>query len=124
MINRRDASKLVFAGSAAALLPLPSLAQSQAERERILGLWKKRLQKEMNRSLARGCAGTFTVLDFQYIPGQGSLEMICVIRLDWPPGFRVRRYAQQGADAETVYQAMKGEALAHFGGAWPNCVAA
>ena len=124
MITRRDASKLVLAGSASALLSLPALAQSQAERERILGLWKKRLQIDMDRSLARGCDGRFTVLDFRYIPGRGDLEMVAVIRLDWPPGLRIRRYARQGADAEAVYQAMKGDALGHFTDAWPDCVAA
>lgn len=124
MITRRDASKLVLAGSAAALLPLPTLAQSKAEQQRILGLWKKRLQIDMDKSLAPGCDGRFTVLDYQYIPGRGSLDMISVIRLDWPPGLRIRRYARRGSDAETVYQAMTGDALNYFNGAWPDCVTA
>ena len=124
MITRRDASKLALAASASALLPLPALGQSQAEKERILGLWKKRLQIDMDRALKRGCDGRFTVLDYQYIPGRGSLDMSTVIRFDWPPGLRIRRYARRGDDAETVYQAMKGDALGYFNGAWPDCVTA
>jgi hypothetical protein len=114
MITRRDASRLVLAGTAAVLLPLPAAAQSQKERERILGLWKTRLEDEMNALVAGNCRARFTVLDYQYIPGGGQLEMSAVIQLDWPPGFLRRLFRETGNGAEPVYKSLRGAAAAEF----------
>lgn len=120
MITRRA---LVLSGTAAALLPLPSLAQSRKERERILGLWREQLQADLDAKLARGCGGRFSVLDFQYLPAKGGLEMNAVVQLDWPPGIRRRKFRHAGSEAQDVYRALRDEARGTFRQAWPDCIA-
>ncbi len=115
-LTRRDATKLVLAGAGLAAAPLPALAASNEE-------WAKRLEKDLNRSLKRGCNGRFSVKGFgQARRSDGKHHFRTVVQLDWPPGMRSRLFnAIEPSEAET-YGRLLGTARDEFGDAWPGCV--
>lgn len=108
MITRRDASKLVLSGTAAAVLPLRLDAQSPQQ-------FAEALEAELNGQLGASCKGRFRVRDFQIERVRGELHMVSVVRLDWPPGVRQRPFHRRGSEARAMYDAMLNEALFRFG---------
>ncbi len=115
-LTRRDATKLALASAGA--VALPRVAEARSNRA-----WARRLTKDMNRRLARGCDGRFSVTAFgQARRSDGQYHFAAIIRLDWPPGFRTRRYDGIKATENDAYDDLLAQALKHFRHAWPGCV--
>ncbi len=115
-LTRRDATKLVLAGSALAAAPLPALAKSNQE-------WGLRLQEALNAALQPGRDGRFAVTGFgQGRDSAGNHIFITEVELYWPPGFRKRPYrASAGTEDDTfdaLFQMARDAALE----AWPGCM--
>ena len=115
-LSRRDTGRLILAGTAALAAPTPGLAQSDRD---LAG----RLQQELNDRLFPGCAGQFTVTGFGSARRKGRDMMAALIRLDWPPGMRQRRFDASGDGKDATLDNIVTQALFEFGRAWPECVA-
>ena len=114
--TRRDATKLLVAGASLAATPLPVAAASNEE-------WADRLAADLNGTLSPGCDGVFSITQFgQLRRDDGKTHLAAVVRLDWPPGFRTRRYDAIKPSEKDAYLHLLLEAYDHFRKAWPNCV--
>lgn len=116
MLTRRDASKALLAGAALPFLPATADAATVKE---LASLMARRL----NRHLVSNCDGLITVIDFQPgRPPEGGSQLVCVIQLDWPPGFRRRRFQAKGRTLEAAFNDVENMALLSFAKAWPGCI--
>lgn len=114
-MTRREATKLVLAGSALALSPLSAIAQSPEQ-------WAAQLQQDLNSHLLPGCDGKLTLKGFDMRRGSSRFQMATVIELEWPPGMRSRRFDAFGDKDDAAYRALLNQALFSFAKAWPGCV--
>lgn len=114
-LTRRDAAKLVLAGPALALSPLPAVGQSPQQ-------WAQRLQDDLDTHLLPGCDGTLRLVAFDARGNKRRIQMAAIIQLDWPPGMRRRRFDAAGEKGDAVYNALLNQALFSFAKAWPGCV--
>ena len=114
-LNRRDTGRLILAGTAAMVLPETALAQSNQP-------WARRLERELNDHLLPGCGGRFTVTGFGERRHKGREVMAAIVRMDWPPGTRQRRFDAAGDRKKATYNNLVNQALFEFGKAWPGCV--
>lgn len=114
-LNRRDTSKLLLAGALVPLVPGGSMAAGRED-------WVRRLQSDLDAHLISGCDGTLRLVGFGMGQRGGGVAMAAVIQLDWPPGFRRRRFDAQGDQAGAAYEQLLNEALLSFARAWPGCV--
>ena len=114
-LTRRDATKLVLAGPALAAVPLPAGARTPEE-------WAALLQQELSTHLVPGCDGTLKLQTFDMRRRGNRVQMAAVIRLDWPPGYRTRRFDALGDKESAAYSAVLNQALLSFAKAWPGCV--
>ena len=82
------------------------------------------MKRLLERSLYPQCDGVFTLQEFdKQTQDDGSVWMHCVIRLDWPPGFRTREFEATEPDEDASFQLLYARAMADFDKAWPGCVA-
>lgn len=114
-LTRRDATKLVLAAPALALAPLPAAARSRME-------WARQLQGDLDAHLLPGCNGKLTLTGFDAGRVSQRIQMAALIRLDWPPGMRQRRFDAFGDKEDAAYRALLNQALFSFAKAWPGCV--
>lgn len=113
-LTRRDVSKLLLSGTAVGLSPLPLGAATPQE-------WAARFEKDLRSHLLPGCDGTLTLEAFGFESAERA-RMAAVVRLDWPPGMRKRRFDSVGDKPDTTYNALLNQALFEFAKAWPGCV--
>lgn len=118
-LSRRDTTKLILSGTAFLASSGPSAAFFHSEKEVD---WPTRIQAELDRHVLNGCEGKLTLTQFDMQPVQGGLRMASIIRLDWPPGYRTRRFDASGDDASATASAMLNKALFSFARAWPGCI--
>ena len=116
MLTRRDTTRLLLAGTAVSLLPAPALARSR-------GAWERHLRRQLKTSLLPGCDGKLTLLGFDKQTKDDKVWMQCDIRLDWPPGYRTRRFEATEPDEDASFQLLYARAMAAFDKAWPGCLA-
>lgn len=114
-LTRRDATRLVLAGTALAVSPLPGFAATKEE-------WAIRLQADLNTHLLPNCNGKLTLDAFGAGRQQNKVQMAAIIRLDWPPGTRTRRFDAFGEKDEATYASLLNQALFSFAKAWSGCV--
>jgi hypothetical protein len=82
-----------------------------------------RLEADLNGRLVRNPArAAFAVTVFEIGPGgsSGGVEAKAEVRLDWSPGFRVRRFSASAAGPEDTYAALRAAACAEFAGVVPG----
>ena len=111
-LSRRDATKLVIAGSALAAAPVPVLARTNRE-------WATRLEDDLNAKIKPNCDGRFTVVGF----GQGTLQsgdkaLVAGVELHWPPGLRRRKFNASATTEEGAYQLLLATTLSPFRKSW------
>ena len=116
-LTRRETSKLLIGGAAAMASASPASAFLHKKPD-----WPVRLQQDLDGHLLPFCDGKLTVTGWGMKPGQ-RVVMASIIRLDWPPGRRTRKFQATGDEAEATYNALLNQALFEFGRAWPGCVA-
>ena len=84
--------------------------------------WARALQQGLNDHLVSDCDGKLTLSQFGMGNQGGRVAMASVIRLDWPPGIRSRRFDANGSDEQAVFEQLLNQALFSFAKAWPGCV--
>ena len=115
-VNRRDATKLMLAGAGASAVPVAVSARSNQD-------WRDQLQAELESALQPGCGGVFDVRAFgQGKQSDGQLHFACVVQLDWPPGFRRRRFDEIAHSESAAYNGLANKVLFYFAKTWPGCV--
>jgi hypothetical protein len=114
-ITRRDSAKLFLAAAGVTVLPGFAAAKSQEH-------WAARLQEELNRHLLPGCDATLTLTAFGMGRRGGKVGMAAVIRLDWPPGNRQRRFDATETGEDRAFERILNTALLEFAAAYPACV--
>ena len=114
-LTRRDTGRLILASTS--LLAIPGVAVAQNNED-----LARQLQQEMNDHLLPGCGGQFRVTGFGAGRRSGRTVMAAIIRLDWPPGMRQRRFDAAGDNRPATYRNIVNQALFEFGKAWPGCV--
>lgn len=97
------------------LLPASAKAQSRDD-------WARALQQALNDHLVSDCDGKLTLNRFGMGKRGGRVVMVSVIRLDWPPGMRSRRFEASGSSEQAVFNQLVNQALFSFAKAWPGCV--
>ena len=115
MLTRRDTTKLVLAGAALPLLPPSAAARSPED-------WAQLLQRELQGHMVSGCDGKLSVTGFGMAKRGGRFQMVSVVRLDWSPGMRSRKFAASGPEEQAVFSQLLNQALFSFAKAWPGCV--
>lgn len=115
-ITRRSVTQILLAAPAFAALPSVAPARSNLD-------WAEGLTAALNKRLEPGCDGRFRVTAFgQFRRDDGKYHFATVVRLDWPPGFRTRRYDAIRDTEDEAFRQLFLDAHAHFSGAWPECV--
>jgi hypothetical protein len=84
-----------------------------------------RFEADLARRLLRNPTGaTFSVTSFGFGPdASGGVDLSAEVRLDWSPGFRVRRFASSARGAEDAYEALHAAACREFTGVVPGFAA-
>ena len=115
MLTRRDTGRLMLSSGFLTLLPGGAEARSKAA-------WEDDLRGILDRGLYPGCKGKLTLLDFDMGDADNRVWMECVIRMDWPPGWRVRKFHAKQRHDWVAFELMVARAQAAFDEAWTGCV--
>ena len=115
MINRRDTTRLLFGGAAAAALPLPANAASREE-------WVAAMQQALTKATRPGGSTKLTLAKFGFGKRGHRVAMSAVVRMDWPPGYRSRRFEARGEGENAVFRELLAEVIGEYRRANPNGV--
>lgn len=120
-ITRRQTTGLLIAASLA-----PNAAFAQLNRDDIPPIQFPELadflELTLNKRIASGCNGKFTVPEFD-VPGQrATIEMTATICLEWPPGLRLRKVAGSGNDPRQALEALVTASFEAYDMPWPGCI--
>ena len=116
MINRRDTTRLLLGGAAAAALPLPANAASREE-------WIAAMQRALAKATRPGGGTKLTLIKFGFGKRGRRVAMSAAVRMDWPPGFRCRRFEVRGEGENAVFRQLLGEVIGEYRKVNPNGVA-
>jgi|GEM_PF-5786216 len=114
-LTRRETSRLLVASVAASALPLPAAAASSQK-------WAQRLQRELQARFVYHDMGTIELQRFGMARRSGGYVMAGVVRLDWPPGERRRRYEASGKKEKDAFNQLLALTLVALDETWPGCV--
>lgn len=113
--TRRQTNALLLA---AVSLPL-SAGTGQAETPETLA---QKLADALNGRLRPGCDGAFSVPKFDLSGTRKNVVMRAAVRLEWPPGTRIRPFRSVGGSQQEAIVDMFYQALDTFNAPWPACV--
>lgn len=95
MITRRDTTRLLLASVACAALP-GSLFAATAEE------WQAALEKALVAAMVPGSETRLSLAAFDFGKKGKDTGMVAVVRMDWAPGYRSRRFvATETGEQET-----------------------
>jgi hypothetical protein len=113
--TRRQTNALLLA---AGIVPLGARL-ADAETPETLA---QKLTDALNGRLRSGCNGRFSVPKFELSGTRKNVVMRSSVRLDWPPGIRVRPFRSTGSSQQEAIVDMFYQALDTFHDPWPQCV--
>ncbi len=116
MITRRDTTRLILASVAAVALPSVAGAASRDE-------WIAALQQALANATPPGCGTSLTLTQFGYDKRGRMAGMSAVVRMDWPPGERTRRFDASEKGENETFRALLDQIVGEFGRANPVCLA-
>ena len=107
MLNRRDTTKLIVAGAAATALPGAAKAASRED-------WVRDVQRALREATKPGGATKLTLTRFGFGKKRRRVAMSAVVRMDWAPGHRIRRFEVRGKGETLVFNELMAEITAEF----------
>lgn len=111
MITRRDTARLLLASAAAAALPLRLSAATAEE-------WAAALDKALTAAVVPGSGTLLSRGHFEFGKTGRQAGMIAVIRMDWPPGYRTRKFIAKETGEQETFRRLVEKVLAEF--QWVN----
>lgn len=115
MLSRRDTTKLIAAGAAAAALPRAAKAASREA-------WIRDVQRALRKATKPGSATKLTLTRFGFGKRGRRVAMSAVVRMDWQPGYRTRRFEVRGKGETLVFNELMASITAEFRKANPDGV--
>ena len=115
MLNRRDTTKLIVAGAAAAAVPGVAGATSREE-------WIRDVQRALREATRPGGATKLSLTRFGFGKKGRRVAMSAVVRMDWKPGYRTRRFEVRGEGETMVFNELIAGITAEFRKANPDGV--
>jgi hypothetical protein len=100
MITRRETTKLLL-GTIAAAASLPSLARAARRDD-----WMAELTERLARLAPAGGGKTLTLVRFEDRASAGEVRMSAVVRMDWTPGVRSRRFEAAAQVERDAFEAL------------------
>lgn len=98
MLNRRETTKLLLAGSLVGALPVRGSAASRED-------WVEAVKNALEAATAPGSGTRLTLSAFGFEKKGRQAGMSAVIAMDWPPGHRIRKFdAGKEGEQETFKQ--------------------
>lgn len=116
MFTRRDTTKMLL-GSAAATA-FPSVAGAGKRED-----WVAAIQKALASATRPGGGTRLTLTQFGFRKSGGRASMAAIVRMDWPPGIRTRRFDVRGASEQGAFEALVEQVTAEFRRANPDGIA-
>lgn len=115
MITRRDTTMMLLAATAASSLPGRARAASAEE-------WKRALEQALDAASVTGKGTRLSLVDFGFGKKSGWSGFSTVVRMDWPPGMRTRRFDLTAEGEQQTFKRLIGMILAEFRQANPEGV--
>jgi hypothetical protein len=107
MLNRRETTKLLLAGSAAAFFPVRGIAASREE-------WVEAVKGALDAATVPGSGTLLTLRAFGFEKKGRQAGMSAVIQMDWPPGYRSRKFEASEAGEQETFKQMVAQIVAEF----------
>ena len=107
MLNRRDTTKLIVASAAATALPRAVKAASRED-------WVRDVRRALREATRPGSATRLTLTRFGFGKKGRRVAMSAVVRMDWAPGHRIRRFEVRGKGETLVFNELIAEITAEF----------
>lgn len=107
MITRRDSTRLLLAGAA-------SLALAPAARAATAEEWRKAFEDALNAAMVRENGTRLSLVHFGFGRKSGWAGFSAVVRMDWPPGMRMRRFDATAEGERETFRFLVGKMLDEF----------
>ncbi|MBT8417150.1 MAG: hypothetical protein KJO42_06890 [Silicimonas sp.] len=98
MITRRDTARLLLATAASAALP--PLAHAATGEE-----WRGAVEQALRAAEVPSVGTRLNLVDFGFGSKSGWVGFSAVIRMDWPPGVRKRRFDLTAEGEQATFKA-------------------
>lgn len=115
MITRRDTALMLLASAACAALPKGVFAATAEE-------WQAALDQALVAAAVPNSGTRLTQASFEFAKSRNGAGMIAVVRMDWPPGYRTRRFVAKEAGEQETFKRLVGDIVAGFRAANPGGV--
>lgn len=115
MFTRRDTARLLIASAASAALPGGVFAATPEE-------WAAALDQALVAAAVPGSGTTLTCASFEFGRTGSTIGMITVVRMDWRPGFRTRRFIAKETGEQATFKRLVTDIVAEFRAANPDGV--
>ena len=113
MLNRRETTKLIVASAAAAALPGAARAASRE-------VWIQSVRRELRRATRPGSGTKLSLTRFGFGKRGPRVVVSAVVRMDWGPGFRTRRFEIRGEGETKLFKELMAKIKAEFRRANPG----
>lgn len=107
MLNRRETTKLLLAGSVAAALPKRGVAASRAE-------WIDAVKGALDAATVPGSGTRLTLGAFGFDRKGRQTSMSAVIGMDWRPGYRSRMFEVTLEGEQETFKQLVTQIVAEF----------
>lgn len=107
MITRRDTTRLLLAGAASLAIPPTALAATAEE-------WRQAFEGALDAAMIPEQGTRLTLVHFGFGRKSGWAGFSAVVRMDWPPGMRTRRFDATAEGERETFKALVESMLDEF----------
>ena len=115
MLTRRETTKLILGTAVAGALPLSAGAATRDE-------WAAAMGQALKSATVPNTHTELTLAAFGFGRKGGTAGMSAIVRMDWAPGFRTRRFVVRADGEQAAFKELVGQVVDTFRAANPDGV--